>query len=187
MDAIETERLVLRNFRKADAADLLAYTREPAAGCFLDQRLEDLAAAEREAERRGGGDAEIAVCLRENGLRESGLRQSGRLIGDLFAFAEGDTVAVGWNFNPAFGGAGYALEAARALFAHLFEVRGARRLYAYVEEENAASRRLCARLGMRQEGAFLDFVSFRTDAAGAPIYETTLQFALLRREWRARR
>ncbi len=182
MEAIETERLVLRNFRKADAADLLAYTREPAAGCFLDQRLEDLAAAEREAERRGTGDAEIAVCLRENGLRDSG-----RLIGDLFAFAEGDTVAVGWNFNPAFGGAGYALEAARALFAHLFEARGARRLYAYVEEENAASRRLCARLGMRQEGAFLDFVSFRTDAAGTPIYETTLQFALLRREWGARR
>ena len=94
---------------------------------------------------------------------------------------------MGWSFNPAFGGAGHALEAARGLFAPLFEARGARRLYAYVEEENAASRRLCARLGMRQEGAFLDFVSFRTDAAGTPIYETTLQFALLRREREARR
>lgn len=72
MDAIETERLVLRNFRKADAADLLAYMREPAAGCFLDQRLADLAAAEREAERRGAGDAEIAVCLRDGGVRDGG-------------------------------------------------------------------------------------------------------------------
>ena len=36
---------------------------------------------------------------------------------------------------------------------------------------------------MRQEGAFKEFVSFKNDEAGAPIYENTLQYALLHHEW----
>jgi ribosomal-protein-alanine N-acetyltransferase len=74
-------------------------------------------------------------------------------------------------------------EAAAALFAHLFTDRGARRLYAYVEDTNIASRKLCEKLGMRQEGVFKEFVSFRTDDSGAPFYENTMQYALLQREW----
>ena len=74
------------------------------------------------------------------------LRSSDGLIGDLFWVHEPpDTYSVGWNFNANFGGAGYALEAARALFDHLFTVKLARRLYAYVEEDNVASQRLCER------------------------------------------
>ncbi len=175
MPPIETERLVLRNFRRDDAADLFAYLAAPRAGCFLDLRLADLDAAAAEAQARSGDDEHIAVAL----------RGTGRLIGDLFAVPEPpDTYAVGWNFNADFGGAGYAAEAARALFGHLFGAKQARRLYAYVEDHNRASQRLCERLGMRKEGHFLDFVSFRTDAQGAPIFENTMQYALLRREWR---
>lgn len=173
MDAIETDRLVLRNFRKDDAADLFAYLREPAASCFLSLKLEDLRAAEAEAEKRSGSDESIAVCL----------KGPGTLIGDLFTFTEEDTVSVGWNFNPAFGGAGYATEAARALFAHLFTTVGARRLYAYVEDHNIPSRRLCERLGMRQEGLFKEFISFRNDENGKPVFENTMQYAILRKEW----
>ncbi|MEN3161290.1 GNAT family protein [Tistrella mobilis] len=177
MEPVETDRLVLRNFRKSDAAGLFAYLEAPVAGCFLSLRLESLAAAEAEAEKRGGSDEYLAVCL----------KQTDSLIGDVFAMQEDDTWSVGWNFNPAWGGRGYALEAARALFGWLFSTAGARRLYAYVEDHNLASQRLCERLGMRREGLFLDFVSFRTDATGAPIYENTFQYALLRREWEAGR
>lgn len=177
MDAIETTRLVLRNFRKGDASDLLAYLREPAASCFLSLKLEDLHAAEAEAEKRGGSDEHIAVCLRE----------SGKLIGDLFAIPEGDTFAIGWNFNAEFAGAGFASEAARTLFAYLFTVKQARRLYAYVEDHNLASRILCERLGMRKEGEFKEFISFRNDPDGTPIFENTMQYAILRKEWEAQR
>lgn len=177
MEPVETDRLILRNFRKSDAAGLFAYLEAPVAGCFLSLRLENLAAAEAEAEKRGGSDEYLAVCL----------KQTDSLIGDLFAMQEDDTWSVGWNFNPAWGGRGYALEAACALFAWLFSTCNARRLYAYVEDHNLASQRLCERLGMRREGLFLDFVSFRTDAMGAPIYENTYQYALLRREWEAGR
>ncbi len=65
-------------------------------------------------------------------------------------------------------------------------MKQARRLYAYVEEDNAASRRLCERLGMRPEGLFKEFISFRQDDKGTPVFENTLQYALLRKEWEAR-
>lgn len=176
MESIRTERLVLRNFRPGDAPDLLAYLREPGPSCYLSLKLDDLAAAEAEATARAGSDENIAVCL----------AATGRVIGDVFARPEPpDTFSVGWNFNAAFGGAGYAAEAARALFTHLFTARQARRLYAYVEEDNGASRRLCERLGMRQEGLFREFISFRNEADGTPVFENTLQYALLRKEWQA--
>ncbi|QGM45115.1 GNAT family N-acetyltransferase [Methylocystis heyeri] len=176
MDVIQTDRLILRNFRLGDAADLFAYLRHPRSSCFLSLRLPDLEAAQAEVETRRSSDEHIAV----------GLRSSDNLIGDLFCVHEPpDTYSVGWNFNADFGGAGYASEAARALFEYLFTAKLARRLYAYVEEDNIASQRLCERLGMRREGLFREFVSFVTDDEGAPKFENTMQYAILRKEWTA--
>ena len=174
MDAIETERLVLRNFRAEDAEDLYAYLHQPTAPCFFSMALKDRAASEEEARNRGESDEYLAVCLKE----------SGRLIGDVFATPEEDTFSIGWNFNPEFGGHGYATEAAQALLTYLFTSAGARRLYAYVEEVNTPSRRLCERLGMRQEAMFIEFVSFENAANGEPIYENTAQYALLKKEFK---
>ena len=56
-------------------------------------------------------------------------------------------------------------------------------MYAYVEENNARSWRLCEKLGMRREGVFVEFISFRTDDKGEPVYENTFQYAILRKEW----
>lgn len=174
MNVGETDRLVLRNFRQDDAADLFAYLHQPRSSCFASLKLADLGAARAEVEARSASDEHLAVCL----------RSSDRLIGDLFCVHEPpDTYSVGWNFNANFGGAGYASEAARALLDHLFKVKEARRLYAYVEEDNLASQRLCERLGMRREGLFREFVSFVNDDLGVPIYENTMQYAILRKEW----
>ena len=60
---------------------------------------------------------------------------------------------------------------------------GARRLYAYTEDYNLPSQNLCKKLGMRQEGLFMEFVSFVNDAEGNPIYENTMQWAILKKEW----
>lgn len=55
----------------------------------------------------------------------------------------------------------------------------ARRIYAYVE----SSQRLCKKLGMRQEGLFKEFISFINNPDGTPLYENTMQFAILKKEW----
>lgn len=177
MQIIETERLILRPFREGDAADLFAYLRAPTAPCFLSLKLADLAEAEAEVRKRAVDEGSVAICL----------KQTGQVIGDLFGGAgdeeEDGTASVGWHLNPQFGGRGYAFEAAKALFDHLFRVKGFRRLYAYVEDHNTSSQRLCEKLGMRREGVFIEFVSFTNDDAGNPIYENTMQYAILRREW----
>ncbi|WP_158963702.1 GNAT family N-acetyltransferase [Chachezhania sediminis] len=177
MNPIETDRLILRPFREGDAEGLFAYLRAPTASCFFSLRLADLAAAEAEVAKRAQDDGALAICLKE----------TGQVIGDLFggagAHEEDETASVGWHLNPCFGGQGYAFEAARALFDHLFRDRGFRRLYAYVEDHNTPSWRLCEKLGMRREGVFVEFVSFTRDDAGNPIYENTMQYAILRREW----
>ena len=36
---------------------------------------------------------------------------------------------------------------------------------------------------MRAEGLFLEFISFRNDSQGQPVYENTMQYAILRKEW----
>lgn len=62
-------------------------------------------------------------------------------------------------------------------------IKDARRLYAYVEDYNISSQRLCERMGMRHEGIFKEFVSFKKREDGSPIYENTMQYAILRWEW----
>ena len=76
-----------------------------------------------------------------------------------------------------------AYEAARAFFDYLFKEKGARRIYAYTEDYNVASQKLCEKLGMRREGLFMEFVSFIKDENGDPIYENTYQYAILKKEW----
>lgn len=185
MNTLETDRLILRKFQENDAQALLEYLHAPTASCFFSLKLVDLKAAREEVLKRAGSDESIAVCLKD----------TGRLVGDLFAHpdpiwpedteasAPSDTVSVGWNFNPRFGGKGYAFEAAHALLDDLFTSQGVRRIYAYVEDHNAPSRRLCEKLDMREEGLFREFVSFRNDSAGHPVYENTMQYAVLRHEW----
>lgn len=178
MQIVETERLILRRFREGDAEDLFAYLRAPIATCFLSLKLADLGAAEAEVKQRALDAGRVAICL----------KQTGQLIGDLFGGGAGEededgTTSVGWNLNPQFGGQGFAFEASKALLDHLFRVKGFRRIYAYVEDHNKPSQRLCEKLGMRREGVFLEFVSFTEDDAGNSIYENTIQYAILRREW----
>lgn len=65
-----------------------------------------------------------------------------------------DTFSPCWMLNKEYQGKGYAYEAAKAFFDYLFYEKGARRIYAYTEDYNISSQRLCEKLGMRREGMF---------------------------------
>ena len=122
------------------------------------------------------------------------LKDSGKVIGEIEAYPEPrdphgsgdsprDTFSPCWMLNENYQGKGYAFEAARAFFDYLFSQKGARRIYAYTEDYNLASQRLCEKLGMRREGVFLEFISFVTQPDGSPRYENTVQYAILKKEW----
>lgn len=188
MQNLETNRLILRNFTATDAAGLLEYTANPRVNCFMDHRISTLEDAAAEVAKRSNDDSQIAVCLKD----------SNELIGELFGMREdrdsdtdkdanSDTYSIGWNFNDRFEGKGYASESAHAFIEHLFMEQGIRRVYAYVEDDNYRSQKLCEKLGMRREGLFLEFISFVNNEDGTPKYENTYQYALLKKEWLALR
>lgn len=174
MKRIETVRLIIRTFQESDAAGLFDYLSHPRVNCFLDEKLDTLEEAIADVEQRGKDELQLAVCLKEDD----------KIIGNLFALKEEpDTYSVGWQFNGKFEGKGYASEAAKAYFTFLFNEKNARRIYAYVEDTNIRSQKLCERLGMRMEGCFKEFISFTQNEDGTPRYEDTLQYAVLKKEW----
>lgn len=174
MKPITTNRLILRNFTASDAQGILGYLYEPRVNCFLSEKITTQEEALSDAEKKSKDDSYVAVCLKEDNS----------LIGELFCcYEKPDTYSVGWNFNAQYEGKGYAGESAKALLQYLFTEKGARRLYAYAEDDNYRSQKLCEKLGMRKEGCFLEFISFTNYENGTPKYENTFQYALLKKEW----
>lgn len=181
---IETERLLLRPFTKDDYLDVYEYLKEPAVHCFACMKLHSLDEAKKLMEERvKEGEYHFAIVLKENG----------KVIGEIEAHPENnnhdeengvlDTFSPCWMLNKDYQKKGYAYEAAYAFFDYLFNLKGARRIYAYTEDYNLASQHLCKKLGMRQEGLYKEFISFVNDENGNPIYENTLEWAILKKEW----
>ena len=182
---IETERLILRPFVETDAEDVFEYLHKPAVNCFASMKLDTLEDAKAEMKKRVG-ETEYYFAIT--------LKDSGKVIGEIDAFPEAgephegenapqDTFSPCWMLNLNYTGKGYAYEAAKAYFDYLFKEKGARRIYAYTEDYNLPSQRLCERLGMRREGLFIEFVSFIKNPDGTPLYENTMQYAILKKEW----
>ena len=182
---LETKRLYLRPFREGDGPDVLEYLKEPMVNCFACMKLNSLEEAQKAVMERAE-DAEYTFAIV--------LKDTGKVIGQIDAHPESsqpdmaenfirDTFSPCWMLNQDYHGRGYAYEAAKAFFDYLFYQKGARRIYAYTEDDNLSSQRLCQKLGMRREGLFREFVSFVSDANGEPVYENTYQYAILKREW----
>ena len=157
---IETQRLVIRNFSDRDASAYFQLLSHPEVHCFVSEKIDSIEQAKQQIEHKKTLDdgSELAVALK-------------------------DTFCVCWNFLAAYGKKGYAYESAKAYLDFLFNRMGARRIYAYVEDDNLSSQHLCQKLGMRLEGIFKEFVSFISQPDSSPLYENTMQFAILKKEW----
>lgn len=67
-----------------------------------------------------------------------------------------DEIEIGWHFHPDAWGQGFATESAQFVLDHAFEA-GLERVIAVVVPGNAASDRVCLRLGMKPEGTMTRF------------------------------
>jgi [ribosomal protein S5]-alanine N-acetyltransferase len=183
---IKTERLILRPFLESDATDVLEYLEKPTVNCFASMKLNSLEEAKAKMKKRV---SEMEYCF------AIVLKETDKVIGEIEAHPEQssesqgmdlplDTFSPCWMLNGVYQGKGYAYEAAHAFFNYLFREKGARRIYAYTEDYNLSSQRLCDKLGMRREGLFKEFVSFVNNPDGTPLYENTMQYAILKKEWR---
>ena len=177
---IVTERLVLRPLTPADAGQMTVYKADPEVVRYVPYDPLTLAEVEERIGTRWAGKSfqneGDAVCL---GVEE---RASGRLIGDVVLFwrSEEDREGeVGYIFDPAFSGRGYATESVAALLALGFDGLGLHRIAARIDERNTASVGVVERSGFRREARFVDSSWFKGE------WTTMLIYALLEDEWRS--
>ncbi len=179
---IETKRLILRTFDKDDINQVFEYVNLQTVHCFEDMHFSLLEQGEKEIDDRiKDNEFYFAIVLKENN----------KIIGEVFAHPESttpseedlDTYSPCWMLHPRYQGYGYAYEAISAYYDYLFNQKNARRIYAYTEDNNFNSQKLCEKLGMRKEGLFKEFVTFVNNPDGTPLYENTIQYAILKKEW----
>jgi RimJ/RimL family protein N-acetyltransferase len=146
---LETERLSLREITADDLDDLLEIWGDPEAMRLFPRTLDHQAMREwiernqRRYEEHG------------HGLWAVILRSEQKLVGDCGLAVQEvsgvEELEIGYHFNRKYWGRGYATEAARACMDYAFERLGRRRIISMVRPENAPSRRVAERNGLRIE------------------------------------
>lgn len=174
---IKTNRLTLRPFQATDWQDLHEYLSDPETVRYEPYNPFTEEESKREAARRAEDKAFLAVCLKE----------TGKLIGNTyFALQQPEELGaweIGYVFNRAYGGKGYATEAAAALLRYGFEELAAHRIEAHCNPDNVPSWRLLERLHMNREGHFREKAFFFRDEAGKPIWHDAYAYGILKDDW----
>ena len=179
-EVLSSPRLTLRRFHPSDGAALHRCLGDPEVVRYEPYRPMTLEECQAEAARRCTDVAFRAVVL--DGPDPV-------LIGNLWLSLDRPdlrTWQLGYVLSRDWWGRGLATEACRTALDDVFG-RGAHRVEARCNPENAASWRLLERLGMRREAHHLRAGSFWRDAAGEPIWHDTFVYAVLDDEWSARR
>lgn len=180
---LRTERLLLRAVEDDDHADLLAYYGDPDVARYLPFGVGDADAVRRRIERFQQATRPVADDVDQ--VVPVVLDLDGRVVGDLMlrfkATGGPRTLAeLGWVLHPAYAGRGLATEGARVLVDLAFEHYGCHRVFAQLDARNAASARLCERLGMTREA------HLRQDYWSKGEWTDSLHYGLLREEWERR-
>ena len=182
IDHIETQRLRLRPFQPDDWPAVYDYTSDPAVMMYIPEGLgagtdqgivEPFTPEQAKAfvEENMGEQARFFAVL---------LKADDMLIGHMEFhpwFASGP-YEIGWIFNRAYQGHGYATEAARALLQYGFEALHLHRIIATCQPENVASWRVMEKLGMRREAHFRKCIRRPDDRWWDEYF-----YALLEEEW----
>lgn len=165
----ETERLILRRYKKGDLQDLFEYLSDELVVAFEPYKAMSLSEAEENLAWRIGTDEMIAVELRD----------SHKMIGNVYmGKREFDTLEMGFVFNRNYWGNGYAAESCGALIRQALS-HGIHRIYGECDPENVRSWKLLEALGFRREAHLLQNVYFWKDENGKPIWKDTYIYAKL--------
>jgi [ribosomal protein S5]-alanine N-acetyltransferase len=168
---IETQRLRIRSFQPNDWQAVYDYTSDPAVMMYIPEGPFTPEQAKAFVEENMGEQARAVTVL---------LKPGDMLVGHMVFhpwFAP-RTYEIGWVFNGAYHGHGYATEAAMALLQYGFERLHLHRIIATAQPENIASCRVMEKVGMRREAHFRKCIR-RADNGWLDEYF----YALLEEEW----
>lgn len=173
--SLESDRLLLRRFRKADLPPFLAYLNDPEVARYQtwESYTEDAAAKviEEQANVEPGEPGKwftFAVELKAEAL----------LIGHVaLKMLDQQQAEIGFTFARAYQGKGLAFAATCLVLDYLFSELGLHRVIAIADCENERSVALLKRLGMRQEGHHIQNIWFKGRWGDEYLY------AILKDEW----
>ena len=180
---LETERLVLRPFRKEDLgliqtlygdAQLLRFT--PFDTMTPEQARAHLERIIRDWDQVPLRSMEFAMVRKPEAAEEEKIGRCHILIDP-----ETETGMIGWLIRREYQGQHFALESGKALIRCCFEALGLHRANAVCHPDNPASRRVLERLGMRQEAHYIRKCRYTKN--GSISWEDEVEYALLASEY----
>ena len=165
----ETERLILRRYKKEDLQDLFEYLSDKDVVEYEPYKTMTFDEAKENLEWRIGMEEMIAVEL----------KSSHKMIGNVYlGKRDFDSLEMGYVFNRNYWGKGYAAESCKALIQQAFS-NGVHRIYAECDPRNKNSWKLLEALGFRREAHFRRNVYFWKDENGKPLWKDTYIYAKL--------
>jgi RimJ/RimL family protein N-acetyltransferase len=178
---LESERLILRCFRDSDLAPFVAYRNDPEVARYQSWDSFE--------------ESEARAFIREMASAQPGVpgdwfqfavesKEIGELIGDCALQVDGQEpyrAEIGFTLAREHQGNGFASEAVSCLLDYAFASLELHRIFAIADCRNEPSWRLLERVGMRQEGHFLENVWFKGEWSDEYLY------AVLKDEWLGKR
>ncbi len=173
---LKSERLLLRRFTDRDLLPFLAYLNDPLVARFQtwesysEQQARDV--IERQKNLVPGLPGQWFTFALE-------LKETGALVGHIALKTQEDNqqAEIGFTLSRENHGKGFAFEAASRVLDYVFINLEMHRITAITDCENQRSVALLSRLGMRQEGHFIQNVWFKGK------WEDEYLYAILREEW----
>lgn len=165
----ETERLILRRYKKEDLQDLFEYLSDQKVVEYEPYRPLTLNETKENLEWRIGTEEMIAVEL----------KNSHKMIGNVYlGKREFEALEIGYVFNRNYWGHGYALESCKMLIQQAFS-NDIHRIYAECDPRNKSSWKLLEALEFQREAHLRKNVYFWKDENGKPIWKDTYIYAKL--------
>jgi RimJ/RimL family protein N-acetyltransferase len=178
---LTTERLIIRALTTDDLDRHHALFSDPEVVRYLYFGPFDRPAAQEHLARRSTVDLPIEGQWINFGVE---VKDEGILIGELAMGFISSTHAhyeVGYVFDPAYAGRGYATEGAAMIVELAFSGLGAHRVSGRLDARNDPSARVLEKLGMRREAHFIENEFVKGE------WTDELAYAILAPEWRALR
>jgi RimJ/RimL family protein N-acetyltransferase len=177
---LETERLILRNFRENDLEDFVEYRAAPQICIWqgispLTRENAELYIEEQKQAEFGKSGERFQIAVE--------LKSAGKIIGDiLLKTGNGDVrqVECGISFSPENHGKGLAKEACLKIFDFLFLEKNVHRIFGLTDAENISCIALVESLNFRREGEFKK--SFRDEMKSE--WRDEVLYAMLAEDWK---
>jgi ribosomal-protein-alanine N-acetyltransferase len=177
MIELETDRMLIRDIRASDAKAFHQYMRQKQ---YWRHVPIEPPTAEFVADLVNRSIQNQSQSPRTDFFLAAVEKRSNKLVGEAILhvrsirWRQGE---IGWGVSSTHTGRGFATEIGRAMLRHAFEALSLHRAFAQCRVENVASRRIMAKLGMREEGVLRENVFARGE------WWSSAQSSILSTEW----